>query len=70
MSDLAVILGALLALILGVLGFGQVQKRAGRKEAEDERTEETLEGFEAGQDAKRNRPYDPTDAVRRNDGQW
>ena len=36
MSDLAVILGGLVALVLGVFGFGQVQKRAGRKEAEDE----------------------------------
>jgi hypothetical protein len=36
MSDLAVILGGLVALVLGILGFGQVQKRSGRKEAEDE----------------------------------
>ena len=36
MSDLAFILGGLVALILGVLGFGRVQKRAGRKEAEDD----------------------------------
>ena len=43
MSDLAVILGGLLALILGVLGFGQVQKRAGRKEAEDEAIQDDLE---------------------------
>lgn len=33
-TDIAVILGALVALVLGVLGYGQVQKRTGRKEAE------------------------------------
>jgi len=35
MSDFAVILGGLVALILGVLGYGQAQRRAGRKEAND-----------------------------------
>ena len=43
MSDLAVILGGLVALVLGVLGFGQVQKREGRKEAESDAIQDDLE---------------------------
>lgn len=35
-SDFAVILGGLVALVLGVLGYGEVSKRRGRKEAEDD----------------------------------
>ena len=70
MTDLAVALGALIAFVLGILGYGQVQKLKGREEASDDRTRKTLEHFEEGQDAKRNRPDDPTDAVRRNDERW
>lgn len=60
MTDIAVILGGLVALILGVLGYGQIQKREGRKEAE-------TDAREADQDRARdirNRVRDAGDGVR------
>lgn len=60
MSDLAVILGGLVALILGVLGFGQVQKRKGRKEAESD----AKEADQARARDIRNRVRDADDGLR------
>lgn len=67
-----VIVGIILALFAGggTYVWGRRKYQQGKKEAENERRKETLESFEAGQDAKRNRPVDPDDAVRRNDGKW
>jgi len=66
----------IVALVLALLGgggafaWGRSQRNKGRKEAEHERTQDTLDRFQKGQDAKRDSDGDPDERVRRNDGQW
>jgi len=56
---------------LGILGYGQAKKREGRKEAEDDAAQDTLDRFRKGQDALGDDDGGaPDERVRRNDGRW
>jgi uncharacterized protein HemX len=66
----------IVAVVLALLGgggafaWGRRQRNKGRKEAEHEQTQDTLDRFQKGQDAKRDSDGTPDERVRRNDGQW
>lgn len=45
-GDLAIIFGGIVAGVLAILGYGQVQKRKGRDDAEDDANADTLDRLE------------------------
>lgn len=72
-TDLAVILGAIVAGILGALGYGHNQRRAGRQDQKDKANADAIKRRKAGQEAVRDgrdSGNTPDERVRRNDGSW
>jgi flagellar basal body-associated protein FliL len=67
-----IIVAVVLALLSGggLFAWGRHKRNQGREDAHNDQTADTLDRLKKAQDAKRDRPADPDDAVRRNDGQW
>lgn len=73
MTDLYIIGGALLAIIMGLLGYGTSKRQQGKKDAKGEQNADKIKREAAARDAvKRGRDsgLSPADRVRGNDSGW
>jgi len=70
-SDLAIILGGVVAGVLAILGYGKAQKRKGKDDAERDAMQDAYDRVAAGRDAVRDgRDGKPDERVSDNDARW
>jgi len=71
LNELWMLIAAVGAGVVAILGYGWGQKRKGKEELRNENLRNTQERLQEGRDHLRaNRDDDPDERVRRNDGRW